>query len=185
MGLASRYGKPPKLREEEVPLKENPPEAMLGLNHVAWLLTQPKQGLRSSATWSWGKVQEEIRPPPPPWGGVGVGVGVDVGVGVGVLVGVGEDVGVGVGVSVGEGVGVGVSVGVSIGVGVGVGTPSFKNHGVAVESDLKNSMSISATAWLPAVVGCTQSLSKFVIGQIRPSRRGFIPSIQRYGPQEK
>ena len=136
-----------------------PPETILGVNQLAPLLEQPKQLFKSSATLFIGKLQEEIKLPPPPWGGVGVGVGVEVGVKVGVGVGVGESLGVGVGVnvgvgvSVGEGEGDGVGVVVSVGVGVGVGTPEFKNQDIVVESVLKNSINISATAWSPFAVG--------------------------------
>ncbi len=179
-----RYGKVPRLRYEVRPSKLNPPEVMLGVNQVEAKFAQPVQPLISSVTVFEGNVQAEMGEP----AGIGVGVGegravgvgvggIDVGVGWAVGVGVG---GTGVGVEVGPGVGVG-----GIGLGVGVGTPGFRNQGVAVVSDLKNSMSMSATAWFPSAVGWTQSVMRWVMGQIRPSDRGFSPSIQRYGPQAR
>ncbi len=102
-----------------MPLKLNPPETMLGLNHVAELFTQPVHPFMSSVTTFSAKPHFETSPGSSPDGDVGVGVGVGVSVGVGVAV----SVGVGVNVAVEVGVGVGVGVIVLVGVGVGDGTP--------------------------------------------------------------
>lgn len=164
-------------------MKSNAPEVMPGVNQVAPTFAQPEQELRSSATRLVGNVQAEMGDP-----GTVVGVGVGIVVGVGVTVGVGTEVGVGVavGASVGVGVLVGrMGVGVAVGPGVGVGAPGFRNQGVLILSDLKNSKSISATARSPAADGWTQSLMVFETGQVRPSDLILFPSIQRYGPQER
>ncbi len=174
------------------------------------MLEQPVQALISSATTFAPKPQEEISRMVDEGVGVAVrvGVGVDkeINVGVRVRVGVGVDKGtddrVGVRVRVGVdkeievGVSVRVRVGVDkvidvgvrvrVGVNVGVKIPGLRNQRVAVVSDLKNSINISATACLPALVGCVQSVGSILVrGQDLPSDRVFVPSIHKYGPHER
>jgi hypothetical protein len=124
--------------------------------------------------------------------GVRVRVGVDkeieVGVSVRVRVGVDKviDVGVSVRVRVGVDKVIDVGVRVRVGVNVGVKIPGLRNQRVAVVSDLKNSINISATACLPALVGCVQSVGSILVrGQDLPSDRVFVPSIHKYGPHER
>jgi len=54
-----------------------------------------------------------------------------------------------------------------------------RNQLAAVESDLKNSNSISATLAAPLGEGCVQSKAMSSAVHTRPSARGLSPSIHR------